>query len=112
MIRVALVYITASDSGQALALGRTLVTEQLAACANVLQGMTSVYRWQGELTEASEAVLMIKTRQELVERVIARVRELHTYDCPCVVSWPITAGNPEYLAWIGRETDIERNMGG
>lgn len=110
MIRAAVVYITASNQEEALVIGRTLVNERLAACANVLDGATSIYKWEGELNEDGEAVMIAKTRQELVDRVIARVRELHTYDCPCVVSWPITAGNPEFLSWIGRETGADREM--
>lgn len=110
MTRAAVVYITASDRSQALAIGKTLVTERLAACANVLDAMTSIYHWQGQLCQEGEAVLIVKTRQELVDRIITRVRELHTYDCPCVVSWPIAAGNPAYLDWIGRETGGEQQM--
>ena len=82
-----------------------MVDERLAACANVLDGMTSLYWWQGVLEQASEAVLILKTRAELVERLTMRVRELHSYDCPCVVALPIAAGNPDYLAWIAGETE-------
>lgn len=110
MIRAAVVYITASNRDEALAIGRTLVSERLIACANVLEGMTSVYEWKGELNEDDEAVLIAKTRQELTDRVVARVRELHSYECPCVVSWPITAANPDYLAWIARETGFNQDI--
>ena len=110
MIRAAVVYVTASNHDEALVIGRTLVQEQLAACANVLDGATSIYRWEGGLNEDGEAIMIAKTRQELVDRVIARVRELHSYDCPCVVAWPIAAGNPEYLSWIGRETGSDRDL--
>ena len=82
-----------------------MVDERLAACANGLDGMTSLYWWQGVLEQASEAVLILKTRAELVERLTMRVRELHSYDCPCVVALPIAAGNPDYLAWIAGETE-------
>lgn len=98
------VYITAHDENSAKEIGRKLVTERLAACANVLSGMTSVYRWEGKIEEAAEAVLIVKTRRDLVETVIARVRDLHEYDCPCIVSWPIEQGNPAYLQWIVTET--------
>jgi periplasmic divalent cation tolerance protein len=88
----------------ALALGRPVVEERLAACANVLGGMTSVYWWQGKLEEASEAALILKTRGELIELLTARLRDLHPYECPGVVALPIAAGNPAYLAWIAAET--------
>ena len=78
--------------------------ETLAACANVLDNMTSLCHWDGKLQEDSEAVLIAKTRDDLVEKLIERVKALHSYDCPCVVSWPIEAGNPAYLDWIRAET--------
>jgi periplasmic divalent cation tolerance protein len=81
-----------------------VVEERLAACANVLDGMTSVYWWQGTLEQAREAVLILKTRAELIERLSARIKELHPYACPCVVALPIAAGNAAYLGWIADET--------
>jgi periplasmic divalent cation tolerance protein len=102
-------YLTAGSKVEALRIGRALVEERLAACANVLDGMTSMYWWKGTLEQADEAVLIVKTRAELVDRLTARVRELHGYDCPCVVSLPITGGNPDYLAWIVAEAQPVRN---
>jgi periplasmic divalent cation tolerance protein len=99
-----LCYVTAGSRGEAIAIGRTLVEERLAASANVLDNATSIYWWRGALQQAGEAVLILKTRTDLVERVIARVRELHSYECPCVVALPIAAGNPQYLDWIAAET--------
>jgi periplasmic divalent cation tolerance protein len=98
-------YVTAGSRDEALSIGRTVVQERLAACANVLDGMTSIYWWQGALEQAGEAALILKTRAELVERLIARIRELHSYECACVVALPIAAGNPDYLDWIARETE-------
>lgn len=102
-------YITASSKDEALAIGRVLVEERLAACVNVFDGMTSLYWWQGNLEEGHEAVLIAKTRDELVERLINRVRDLHSYDCPCVAVWQITSGNPDYLQWIEREASGRGN---
>ena len=98
------VYATASSREEALNIGRTLVGERLAACANILDGMTSVYWWEHRVQEAGEATLILKTTSQLVGRLTARIRELHSYTCPCVVAMPIAAGNPDYLAWIGDET--------
>jgi periplasmic divalent cation tolerance protein len=97
-------YITAGSREEALAIGNALVEERLAACANILDGMTSIYHWRGAIEEAREAVLIVKTRAALVEPLIERVRALHSYECPCVVALPITDGNPAYLAWIEAET--------
>jgi periplasmic divalent cation tolerance protein len=97
-------YITAGSRDEALAIGRALVEARLAACANVLDGMTSVYHWRGAIEQAKEAILIVKTRAELVGPLTERVRALHSYECPCVVALPITDGNPAYLAWIDAET--------
>ncbi len=98
------VYITTGGRDEALAIGKALVEERLAACANVLDPVRSIYRWRGAVHEADEAVLVVRTRAELVEALTARVKALHSYECPCVVALPIEAGNPAYLDWLGAET--------
>lgn len=99
-----LIYVTAPTHDEALALAQALVGERLAACANVLGAVTSVYWWDGKLNQDAEVALVLKTRAELVEALTARVRELHSYDCPCVVALPIDGGNPAFLSWIVAET--------
>lgn len=98
------VYVTAGDLAEAKALGRALVEARLAACANVLPGITPIYWWEGKVEEGAEAVLILKTRDSLVERVIDFVTRHHSYACPCVVALPIVKGNPAFLDWIGAET--------
>ena len=98
------VYITAASREQAVAIGRALVEQRLAACANIFDGVRSLYWWQGAVQDDAEAVLIVKTHSALLERLIDRVKQLHSYDCPCIVARPITAGNAEYLAWIDAET--------
>ena len=98
------IYVTAANPEQAQAIGEALVAERLAACANILAPMISIYRWQGKIQHDTEAVLIAKTRADLVERVIERVRELHSYTVPCVVSLAIEQGNPAFLQWIADET--------
>lgn len=97
-------YVTAASREEALAIGRALVEERLAACANVLPGMTSLYWWDGKIVEGSEAVLILKTRAELTDRATARIQTLHSYSCPCVVVLPVEGGNPDYLDWLRQET--------
>jgi len=99
-----LIYATTASRDEALAIARELVESRLAACANVLAGTTSVYHWQGEVCEEGEVSLILKTRDDLVDRVVEKVRELHSYDCPCVVSLPISGGNEAFLQWIEAET--------
>ena len=99
-----LVYMTASSPEEASTIGRTLVEERLSACVNLIGPMTAIYRWQGEIETANEIVIIAKTRDELVEALTARVKALHSYDCPCVVVLPIAGGNSEFLDWIAAET--------
>lgn len=99
-----LVYVTTGSEPEAERIAAKLIEERLAACANILPGMRSVYRWQGRVTTDSECVLLLKTRADLVEAVTERVRALHSYDVPCVVSWALGGGNPAFLDWIGDET--------
>jgi periplasmic divalent cation tolerance protein len=96
---------TASRREEALEIGRALVNERLVACVNVLDGMTSLYWWKGEVQEESEAVLVAKTLSDRVPRVISRIREMHSYECPCVVALPIVQGNAPFLEWIGNEVN-------
>jgi len=97
-------YITCESVEQAERIGRALVAERLAACANILPGMRSIYRWKGAVETAEETVLIAKTRDALAVALTARVKELHSYEVPCVVIWPIAAGLPEFLRWIDDET--------
>jgi periplasmic divalent cation tolerance protein len=101
---IAIIEVTAKDREQAVAIGRTLVNERLAACVNVLDGAASIYEWDGQLCEEREAVLLAKTRHELVEAVIERVKQLHTYECPCIVAWDIAQGSAAYVMWVEEQT--------
>jgi len=101
------VYITASIAEEATRIGRALVEERLAACANVLNGMTSIYRWQDEICEDAEAILITKTTDDKVAALTERVKALHSYDCPCVAALPVTNGNGAFLDWIEEQTQAE-----
>ena len=101
---VSLLYITCATPEEAAKLGRALVEERLAACANIIPGMRSIYHWQGKLAEESECVLILKTRKELVESVTARVKALHSYTVPCVLELPVARGHQPYIDWLLAET--------
>ena len=103
-----LIYVTAGTREEALEIGRALVESRLAACANVLAPMTSIYRWDGAVNEDDEVPLILKTQDGLVEQVIEKVKSIHSYDCPCVVALPITGGNPAFLDWIEAETTAKQ----
>ena len=101
---VRLIYMTAGSIAAAEALGQALVAERLAACVNLLPGMRSLYWWDGAVQQDSEVVVIAKTRADLVDRLAARVAELHDYDCPCVVAVPIAGGHGPFLDWIAAQT--------
>lgn len=106
MSKYVLVYITTPTEDEARRIGRTLVERRLAACANILPGMKSIYRWQGEVHEENEVVLIVKTTGELTGELTRAVVDLHSYECPCVAVVPISPGNPSYFSWL------EESVGG
>ena len=97
------VYITTKDEDEAKKIGRALVAEKLVACVNI-HPINSIYRWQEEVQEDSEVAVFVKTKAGLVDEVISRVKELHSYEVPCVISLPIEKGNPDFLEWIEAST--------
>lgn len=101
---VQFIYITTSSPEEARKIGRALIEERLAACVNILDRMSSLYWWEGKVTEGNEAVLIAKSREDLVPALTERVKALHSYTVPCVVAFPITQGNKDFLEWIGAET--------
>jgi periplasmic divalent cation tolerance protein len=101
---VMFVYVTAADAEEAKKIGHQLVEERLAACANILPGATSIFRWQDKLEEAGEAVLILKTTEQKLESLIDRTKALHSYDCPCIEALPVVDGNRDFLEWVVRET--------
>lgn len=98
------VLVTAADADEAARLGRTLVEERLAACANVVGPIRSIYRWQGGVEEAAEHLLLLKARAADVPALDARVRALHSYEVPEVLALPVGAGAVAYLAWLAEAT--------
>jgi periplasmic divalent cation tolerance protein len=98
------VYVTCKHHREALDIGGAVVGARLAACANVIEGMESIYWWEGKLETARESILVLKTHDGLLEELTAKVKEHHSYTVPCVVALPILGGNPDYIDWLFRET--------
>lgn len=92
------------DCESAFNLARELVRRRVAACVNVLPAATSFYRWQGKCEEASEHPVLVKTTRDRYPELEAAIRELHPYEVPEIIAWPIATGLPEYLAWVERES--------
>ena len=104
MTAIVTVYATFPSEEEARRIARILVEERLAACANILGACHSVYRWQGAVEEAGEVAALFKTRADLAEALIARLAELHSYDVPAAVVWPIAAALDSYAGWVAAET--------
>ncbi len=102
-----LVFTTFPDAGKAREVAHVLVGEQLAACGNVLPGVTSVYVWQGEREESEEVLVLLKSRRGLYAALEARLKTLHPYEVPEIIAVELAAGLPAYLQWVGKMTNDE-----
>ncbi len=104
MIEISIVLVTVGNEEEAAKIGRTLVEEKLAACANMVPRIRSIYSWKGTICDEQESLLFIKTRTSLFPALRNRIRELHSYEVPEIISFPIAQGLPEYLDWVVGET--------
>jgi periplasmic divalent cation tolerance protein len=100
MSAIASVYATFSDAAEAERIGHKLVEEELAACANILGTCRSIYRWQGKVEVAEEVAAIFKVAADRADALIARLGELHSYEVPAAVTWPIAQSSPDYRAWV------------
>jgi periplasmic divalent cation tolerance protein len=94
------VYAIFANLAEAEDIGRAMVEERLAACINILGPVHSIYRWKGAIDSAEEVAAIFKTSDRTVERLIARVTALHSYDIPCLASWPIDKILGTYADWV------------
>jgi periplasmic divalent cation tolerance protein len=106
--QVAVVVTSVPDAAVARQLARTLLDERLLACASLLPGVTSLFRWEGAVQEETEVMMVMKTSSAQVERLLARVGELHPYQVPEVLAFTASAGLPGYCSWVLDETGSER----
>jgi periplasmic divalent cation tolerance protein len=104
MSDIVTVFATFASDEEAGRISRTLVEERLAACANILGGCRSIYRWEGKIEEGGEVAALFKTRAGRADDLIARLGELHSYAVPAAVVWPIEGVHPAYAAWVESET--------
>ena len=102
---------TTGTEEQALSIARSLVSERLAACVNIIGPVRSVYRWRDAIEDEREYLLLIKTRATLYMKVETRVRELHTYEVPEVIALSLDRGSPPYIKWLLESTRAERTTG-
>ncbi len=102
-----IVYITAGSLDEAKSIGRILVEERLAACVNIFP-ITSIYRWKDNIEEAGEFVMLVKTITGKVKDIEKRVKQLHSYEVPCVISFKIESGSENYLKWVEESVTLEK----
>jgi periplasmic divalent cation tolerance protein len=107
MERAVFVYTTWPSTVEAEAAGRALVERRLAACVNILPGMISLYRWQGKVERAEEAVMIVKTRATLADAVSDALKDLHDYDTPAILVMTLESVEGSYLGWLLKETEEE-----
>lgn len=98
------IYCTSPTFEEAEKIAAALLDQKLIACANIMAPHTALYRWQGQVERAQEFTIIMKTSSELFEKVRKMIVGMHSYECPCIVSWPIDAGHAPFLDWIKTET--------
>ena len=98
-----LVYVTTSSENEATNIAEVVVKGRQAACANILGKSTSIYNWEGELKTETETVLLLKTTTEKLDPLIKRLKQIHSYECPCIIALSIPQGNADFLNWIAKE---------
>jgi periplasmic divalent cation tolerance protein len=97
------VFSTCDSAEQAESLARHLVQERLAACVNIIQPIRSIYRWKEQIEEATEWLLVIKSRRDLLPALRAEIEKKHSYEVPEVLALPVVDGSQGYLQWLDRE---------
>jgi len=98
------VYAIFADAEEAERIGRAMVEERLAACVNIIGPIRSIYHWQGEIETADEVAALLKTRRDRADALIARIAALHSYDVPCVATWPVDQILAGYADWVESST--------
>jgi len=102
--RAVMIYTTCETPDEAKKIAHFLVSEKLAACANIFPGMIAVFEWNGATQEGAETAMFVKTRAALAERVTAEIKRQHSYDVPAVAVLEVSGGNASFLNWIAEET--------
>ena len=100
MSEVCVVFVTAPDASVGADLTRSLLAENLVACGNIVDGIRSLYRWEGKICDDSESLLILKTTRAQLASLKQRIVELHPYECPEVLAMPVVDGHSDYLAWV------------
>ncbi|WP_457755979.1 divalent-cation tolerance protein CutA [Thermodesulfatator indicus] len=103
-MEVIIFYVTCGSEAEAQKIAKSLLEERLIACANLYPAIKSLYWWEGKIQEDHEVVLIMKTRKDLAPKVTTRVKELHSYECPCILTFSVKEGYEPFIDWIKKET--------
>jgi periplasmic divalent cation tolerance protein len=95
-----IIFVTAGSEQEAASISRSLVEEGLIACANIIPQIRSLYRWEGKISDEKETMIIIKSREDLFERIRSRIKELHSYEVPEITAIKLDRGDLAYLQWI------------
>ncbi|MDP3731866.1 MAG: divalent-cation tolerance protein CutA [Candidatus Omnitrophota bacterium] len=98
------IFVTAANKKEAEKIASALIKKKLAACVNIIDNVNSLFRWQGKVDNAKEALLIIKSRKALMNNLIKKVKSLHSYAVPEIIALPIISGDKDYLKWIDEST--------
>lgn len=98
-------YLTFKDTNEAKTLCRQLVDKKLIACANIFPAHTAIYSWQGQTEEGTEVATLIKTQTSKTSAIESFLKEQHSYDTPCFVTWSLDGGSQDFLNWINQQTE-------
>lgn len=110
-MKINFIYINAGSEEEAQIIAKELLSSRLAASVNILNNIHSFYWWDGRMQEKAEIVMIAKTTQDRVAELIEKVKSLHSYECPCIVSLPVSAGDQPYLDWIAHEVNDDSTAG-
>ena len=100
------IFITASNKKEAKRLAQGLIRKKLAACVNIVDGLTSLFWWQGKIDKAKETLLVVKSRKAKLAKIMACVKAMHSYEVPEIIALPIVGGNSAYLKWIDSSLEV------
>jgi periplasmic divalent cation tolerance protein len=100
MNKYIVIFVTAKDRHEAEKIAQGLLKAKLIACANIIEGIQSLFWWQGKVDSSQEAMLILKTKKSLFKKIVAKVKSLHTYQTPEIIAMPLVAGSWDYLKWM------------
>ncbi len=104
--QVIIVYTTVDSTSLAESISKSLLNKKLIACSNLIANMSSFYMWKGKFEKAEEHVLLLKSLACHYEAIEKEIQKLHTYDCPCIMSWAIDKSSHQFMSWVKSQVSV------